>query len=72
MKDTGIRITESLTQERMQRLTKARNEFLFKNVWTQYGKVLVKLHDNTIKVSYDDASFADFLTVYGEENCVGE
>ena len=72
MKDTGIRITESLTQEQMQRLTKARNEFLFKNVWTQYGKVLVKLRDNTIKVSYDDASFANFLTVYGEENCVGE
>ena len=31
-------------------LTKARNEFLFKNVWTQDGKILV---NNTIKVYYD-------------------
>ena len=29
LKDTGISITESLTQKRMQMLTKARNEFLF-------------------------------------------
>ena len=28
LKDTGISITESLTQKRMQMLTKARNEFL--------------------------------------------
>ena len=53
LKDTGISITESLTQKRMQMLTKARNEFLFKNVWTQDGKILVKSDDNTIKVYYD-------------------
>ena len=53
LKDTGIIITESLTQKRMQMLTKARNEFLFKNVWTQDGKILVKSDDNTIKVYYD-------------------
>ena len=32
LKDTDISITKSLTQKRMQVLTKARNEFLFKNV----------------------------------------
>ena len=32
LKDTGISITDSLTQKRMQMLTKASNEFLFKNV----------------------------------------
>ena len=53
LKDTGVSITESLTQKRMQMLTKARNEFLFKNVWTQDGKILVKSDDNTIKVYYD-------------------
>ena len=34
-------------------LTKARNQFLLKNVSTQDGKILVKSHDNTIKV-YND------------------
>ena len=53
LKDTGVNITESLTQKRMQMLTKARDEFLFKNVWTQDGKILVKSDDNTIKVYYD-------------------
>ena len=53
LKDTSISITESLTQKRIQMLTKARNEFLFKNVWTQDGKLLVKSDDNTIKVYYD-------------------
>ena len=48
LKDTGVSITESLTQKRMQMLTKARNEFLFKNVWTQDGKILVKSDDNNI------------------------
>ena len=52
LKDTGISITDSLTQKRMQMLTKARNEFLFKNVSTQDGKILVKLDDNTVKVYY--------------------
>ena len=50
---TGVSITESLTQKRMQMLTKARNEFLFKNVWAQDGKILVKSDENTIKVYYD-------------------
>ena len=53
LKDTSISITESLTQKRIQMLTKARNKFLFKNVWTQDGKLLVKSDDNTIKVYYD-------------------
>ena len=53
LKDAGVSISESLTQKRMQMLTKARNEFLFKNVWTQDGKILVKSDDNTIKVYYD-------------------
>ena len=48
LKDTGVSITESLTQKRMQMLTKARDEFLFKNVWTQDGKILVKSDDNNI------------------------
>ena len=37
---SGISITESLTKKRMQMLNKARNEFLFKNVLTQDGKIL--------------------------------
>ena len=53
LKDTGSSITENLTQKRMQMLTKARNEFLFKNLWTQDGKMLVKSDDNTIKIYYD-------------------
>ena len=53
LKDTGISITESLTQKRMQMLTKAKNKFLFKNVWTQDGKILVESDDNTIQVYYD-------------------
>ena len=53
LKGTGVSITESLTQKRMQMLTKARNEFLFKNVWAQDGKILVKSDENTIKVYYD-------------------
>ena len=52
LRDTAISITESLTRKRMQMLTKARNEFLFKNVWTQEGKILVS-DDNAIKVYYD-------------------
>ena len=50
LKDTVIGITESLTQKRIQMLSKARNEFLFKNLWTQDRKILVKSDDNTIKV----------------------
>ena len=46
MKDSGISITESLTQKWVQMLTKARNEFLFKNVWTQDKEILVKSDDN--------------------------
>ena len=46
-------MTESLTQKQMQMLSKARNEFLLRNVWTQDGKILVKSDDNTIKVYYD-------------------
>ena len=53
LKETGISITESLTQKQMQMLTKARNEFLFKKVWTYDGNILVKSDDNTIKVYYD-------------------
>ena len=34
-------------------VTKARNEFLFKNVWKQNGKILDKSNYNTIKVYYD-------------------
>ena len=52
LRDTAISITESLTRKRMQMLTKARNEFLFKNVLTQEGKILVS-DDNAIKVYYD-------------------
>ena len=50
LKDTRIGITESLTQKRIQMLSKARNEFLFKNLWTLDRKILVKSDDNTIKV----------------------
>ena len=53
LKDTGVSITKSLTQKQMQMLTKTRNEFLFKNVWTHDGKILVKSDDNTIKVYYE-------------------
>ena len=52
LRDTAISITESLTRKRMQMLTKARSEFLFKNVLTQEGKILVS-DDNAIKVYYD-------------------
>ena len=52
VRDTAISITESLTRKRMQMLTKARSEFLFKNVLTQEGKILVS-DDNAIKVYYD-------------------
>ena len=52
LRDTAISITESLTRKRMQMLTKARSEFLFKNVLTQVGKILVS-DDNAIKVYYD-------------------
>ena len=52
-KDTGSSITENLTQKRMQMLTKTRNGLLFKNLWTQDGKMLVKSDDNTIKIYYD-------------------
>ena len=34
-------------------LTTARNEFLFKNVWTQDKEILVKSDDNKIKVYYN-------------------
>ena len=46
-------MTDSLTQKQMQMLSKARNEFLLKNVWTQDGKILVKSDDSIIKVYYD-------------------
>ena len=52
LRDTAISITESLTRKRMQMLTKARSEFLFKNVLTQEGKILVS-DDNAINVYYD-------------------
>ena len=45
----------------MQMLTKSKNRLLFKNVWKQVVKTLVKLDDNTIKVYYDDASFGNFF-----------
>ena len=53
LKDASISITENLIQKQMQMLTKARNKFLFKNVWTHDGKILVELDDNTIKVHCD-------------------
>ena len=53
LKGTGISLTENLIQKQMQMLTKTRNEFLSKNVWTQDGKILLKSDDNTIKVYYD-------------------
>ena len=49
LKDTGVSITESLTPKRKQMLTKATNEYLFTNGWTQDGKILVKSDRNTIK-----------------------
>ena len=48
LKDTGVSITKSLTQKRMKWLLKLK--FLFKNIWLQDGKILVKSDDNTIKV----------------------
>ena len=35
MKDSGIRITESLTQKQIQILAKGRKGYLFEDVWTQ-------------------------------------
>ena len=41
-KDSRLSITDSLTARRMEELSKARNEHLFKNVWTIDGKILFK------------------------------
>lgn len=38
MKDSGIRITESLTQKQIQILAKGRNGYLFEDVWIQNEK----------------------------------
>ena len=53
LKGTGISMTERLTPEQMQMLTKTRNEFLLKNVWTQNRKILVKVGGNTMKFCFD-------------------
>ena len=34
-------------------VSKATNKFLFKNVWTQDGKILIKSDDNAVKIYYD-------------------
>ena len=54
LKGKGISITESLTQKRVEMLKKAREEYGFKSVWTQDGKILfVDEVDNKIKLYYD-------------------
>ena len=42
LKGKNISITESLTSLRMEKLTKARNEYGFQNVWSSDGKILFK------------------------------
>ena len=42
LKDSILSITDSLTARQMEELSKARNEHLFKNVWTIGGKILIK------------------------------
>ena len=65
-------MTESLAQKRMQMLTKARNEFLFKNVWTQDGKKLVKSDDYISNVKMIDASFCNFFNrIWRRKLCLG-
>ena len=52
LKDTGIS-TESLTANRMEELSKARNEHGFKDVWTIVGKILFKENgSNKAKLFY--------------------
>ena len=54
LKGKQISIMESLTPRRMEKLTKAREEYGFKNVWTADGKILFKDNeDNKIKLYFD-------------------
>ena len=54
LKGKQISITESLTGKRMSELSKAREKFGFKSVWTSDGKILYKDEtENKIKVFYD-------------------
>ena len=47
LKDSGISITESLTNRRMEALKKVHNENRFRKVWTTDGKILFKENGST-------------------------
>ena len=51
LKGKGYSINESLTALRMKKLTEARKNFGFTNVWTQDGRIICK-EGNRIKVFF--------------------
>ena len=55
LKGKRISITESLTKTRMEKLQKAREEYSFRNVWSNDGKIFqIDVNDlNRVKVFYD-------------------
>ena len=54
LKGKGKSIIESLTAFRMQKLKNARDEHIFFNVWTVYGKIMFKNSENgNLNVYYD-------------------
>ena len=53
LKGTGTGVTESLTAKRINMLEKAREEHTFKNLWSQYSRIMFFDKDmNKVKTYY--------------------
>ena len=46
LKEKVVSITESLTKDRMAKLNEARENYVFRNVWTSDGKIFFKDEKN--------------------------
>ena len=72
MKDSGIRITESLTQKQIQILAKGRNGYLFEDVWTQNEKFQLNQITIPSKFIMTESSFGKFcLTIMEKRTVLG-
>lgn len=52
LKGTNIMLTESLTNNRIQTLKKAKSYYGMKNVWTSDGEILTKIKDKIVNVTH--------------------
>ena len=83
LKDSRLSITDSLSARRMEELSKARNEHLFKNVWTidgkiffkqkwkQQSKIILELNGINVMLSYGEKRALCVLRFFTQEGVRG-